>query len=169
MEDKQSSTYSELVDIAKSVMDSYKATDEEIRNLEEATQLQSKCRLWSIHRAGKITASNFESAVRTNPDKPAISLIRKLCYPQQHALSNSATKWEANAVEEFLGWYSMEHEDYSFSNCGFVMNKQYPFLGASPDGIVCCSCHGKYLLEVKCPYRCSNKELSEAVNNPSFF
>ena len=59
MEDKQSSTYSELVDIVKSVMDSYKATDEEIRNLEEATQLQSKCRLWSIHRAGKITASKI--------------------------------------------------------------------------------------------------------------
>jgi len=49
------------------------------------------------------------------------------------------------------------------------MNKQYPFLGASPDGIVYCSCHGKYLLEVKCPYRHCNMELREALNDPSLF
>ena len=57
-------------------MDSYKATDEEIRNLEDATQLQSKCRLWSINRAGRIIASNFKSGVWTNPNKPAVSLLR---------------------------------------------------------------------------------------------
>ena len=40
----------------------------------------------------------------------------------------------------------------------------------TPDGIVYYSCHGKYLLEVKCPYKCCNRELRDAaVNDPSFF
>ena len=76
MEDKQNSCYDELVDVSKSVMSSYQTTDEEIHNLEEASRLQSKCKLWSIHREGRITASNFKSAVRTNPNKPSVSLVK---------------------------------------------------------------------------------------------
>ena len=81
MDDKVNSTYSELVNAAHTVMSSYKVSDEEIHNLQEETQLQSKCRLWSIYRAGRITASNFKPAVQTDPDKPSISLVKKLCYP----------------------------------------------------------------------------------------
>jgi len=58
-EDKVSLSLEELVECAKSVMQSYQITDDEISNLEKATQLQSRCRLWSIHRAGRITASMF--------------------------------------------------------------------------------------------------------------
>ena len=106
MDDYQTSPYAELVDKACSVMSSYKITNEEILNLEEATHLQSKCKLWSIHRAGRITASNFKSALCTDPCKPSVSLVKRLWYPQQHAFSTSATRWgcehEANAVEDFL-------------------------------------------------------------------
>ena len=49
MEDKQKSSYDELVDVSKSVMSSYQTTDEEIHNLEEATRLQSKCRSTMEH------------------------------------------------------------------------------------------------------------------------
>ena len=34
----------------------------------------------------------------------------------------------------------------------------YPFLGASPDGLVCCSCCGKGLLEIKCPYSIRDRD-----------
>ena len=159
MEEKVGSTHEELVECAKSAIQSYHITEEEICNLENATQLQSKCRLWSIHRAGRITASNFKCAVRTNPDKPSVSLVKKICYPQQHAFTNSATRWgcehEATAVDEFFNWFSLDHDDPELLSCGFVISRKYPFLGASPDGIVTCTCHGNYLIEVKCPYRCT--------------
>ena len=85
MDDYLTLTYGELVERACSVMISYEVTDKEALNLEQATQLQSKCKLWSIHRAGRITASNFKSAVRTDPCNPSLSLVKRLCYPQQHA------------------------------------------------------------------------------------
>ena len=31
------------------------------------------------------------------------------------------------------------------------VSKEFPFLGASPDGLVHCTCHGRGLLEIKCP------------------
>ena len=156
----------------QSAMQSYQVTDDEICYLEKATRLQSKCKLWSIHRAGRITASNFKLAVRTNPNKPSISLVKKLFYPQQHTFTNSATRWvcehETTAVEEFFDWFTLEHDNPELSSCGFVNNKKYLSLGASHDGIVNCSCHGKHLIEVKCPYQCSNQGLEEAVKEPGF-
>ena len=88
MDDNQISTYVELVDRACSVS-SYKITDEKILNLEQAIQLQSKCKLWSIHRAGTTTAGNLKSAVRTDPCKPSVSLVKRLCYPEQRAIQSS--------------------------------------------------------------------------------
>ena len=94
-------------------------------------------------------AINFKSAVQTDLDKPSISLVKKLCYPQQYAFSTNAMRrgcdHESTVVEEFLYWFSVEHEDCNFSNCGFLIDKRYPFLGATPDGIMYCLYHGKYL------------------------
>ena len=33
------------------------------------------------------------------------------------------------------------------------IHPNYPYFGATPDGIVCCSCHGESLLEIKCPFK----------------
>lgn len=43
-----------------------------------------------------------------------------------------------------------------------MSNPKWPHLGASPDGIVLCSCCGKGALEIKCPY-CHHEEEVEAV------
>lgn len=128
------SVHEDLVESVKSTMQSYQVTNDEICNLEKETRLQSKCTLWSVHRAGRITATNFKLAVHTNPNQPFISLVKKLCYPQQHAFTSSATRWgcehETTAVEEFFDWFTLEHENPELSGCGFVINKNYPFLGA---------------------------------------
>lgn len=44
------------------------------------------------------------------------------------------------------------HADMSVVECGLVINPEWPHLGASPDGIVQCTCCGKGVLEIKCPY-----------------
>ena len=35
---------------------------------------------------------------------------------------------------------------------GLKINAHTPFLGASPDGLESCNCHGTEILEMKCPY-----------------
>ena len=51
---------------------------------------------------------------------------------------------------------------------GLVISTNWPFLGASLDGIVCCDSCGHGVIEVKCPYCVRNKHLEDAVKDKSF-
>lgn len=44
------------------------------------------------------------------------------------------------------------HTSFVSSASGFVIDHCHPYIGASPDGIVSCSCCGKGVVEVKCPH-----------------
>ena len=52
------------------------------------------------------------------------------------------------------------------SSCGLVLS--YPFLGASPDGLVLCECCGTGALELKCPYSPRDKNFIEIEAKESF-
>jgi len=43
------------------------------------------------------------------------------------------------------------HKNVSVTPCGLFIYPDKQYLGASPDGIVTCSCHPNKLLEIKCP------------------
>ena len=44
-----------------------------------------------------------------------------------------------------------------------------PYFGASPDGLVECSCCGTGTIEIKCPYKFRSKNLMEAAQDPKFY
>lgn len=48
---------------------------------------------------------------------------------------------------------SSQHSNFTVTQSGLHVSVEYPFLGASPDGIVSCSCCGTGLLEIKCPFK----------------
>jgi hypothetical protein len=41
--------------------------------------------------------------------------------------------------------------------------------GASPDGLIMCNCCSQGVLEVKCPFSCTDKTFLEATSESSFF
>jgi len=55
------------------------------------------------------------------------------------------------------------------SNSGLVINPQWPYIGASPDGIVECDCCGKGVLEIKCPYSHRGENILSAVTTDKQF
>ena len=55
------------------------------------------------------------------------------------------------------------HKHFKVVESGFFINLDFPFVGASPDGLVECSCHGKGLLEIKCPWTYRNLSMQEYV------
>jgi len=55
------------------------------------------------------------------------------------------------------------------SNSVLVINPQWPFIGACPDGIVECNCCGKGVLEIKCPYSHRGEEILSAVPSDKQF
>ena len=65
---------------------------EQVAKLERETRGQSSNKSWFLHRAGRITASNFRSVVVTNPCTPSQSLIKRICYPEAFKFKTAATK-----------------------------------------------------------------------------
>ncbi len=65
--------YSELLAIASD--DQFTVTEQQAMEAESKTKQQVNSCLWFQMRAGRITASRFKSACRTNPAQPSISLI----------------------------------------------------------------------------------------------
>ena len=126
--------------------------------------MQSKCKLWNNHRAGRITASNFRAVIKTNVEDSFMFL--RLCYPDTCIFFNAATSWGCEHKSDgFVPYYTVKHNDVDCKQSGLVVNPKHPFLGASPDEYVICSCHGKSLIEVKYPYQCHDKSAEEAVND----
>ena len=99
--------------------------------------------------------------------------MKKLCYPEAYKFSTAAVSWgcqhESDAVQDFLDSFAINHSDIGFCRSGLVINTKYPFLGASSDGVVSCSWHGKMLIEVKCPFRCSCWHFAKVAENVKNF
>lgn len=55
------------------------------------------------------------------------------------------------------------HKDYLLSESGLRISTAYPFLAASPDAVFDCSCHGRSVVEVKCPFKHSLVTVREAA------
>ena len=61
-----------------------------------------------------------------------------------------------------------EHPGLSVCKSGLVIHPLYPYMGASPDGLIKCRCCGPGVLEVKCPFSCKDKSFTEATAGTFF-
>jgi len=56
---------------------------------------------------------------------------------------------EQSAIESYTINASKSHEGLKVTTAGLFIDCESPFVGASPDGIIVCTCCGKGVLEVK--------------------
>ena len=65
-------------------------------------------------------------------------------------------KWgqrnEAVGKKLFMKGHKAIHNHVEFEEQGLYISDTYPFIGASPDGLISCKICGKFLIEIKCPY-----------------
>ena len=131
-------------------------TTEEAKVVEQQTRGQAKSRFWFRMRTGRITASYFKVVCHTDVNSPLLSLIMRICHPELSKFRGSATCWGCEHESTVRGKYESmnleKHCNFSVSDCGFFINFDYPFIGASPDGLVTCYCCGDGICEIKvCP------------------
>ena len=142
-------------------------------HLEDITQSQSSCRKWFKYRAGRVTASKLHAVVHTNPHQPSVSLLKCICYAEVNSFKSASTDWgrshEKQALESYNSAMQCDHESFKVTPCGFFISVDSPHLGASPDSLVSCTCHGLGIVEIKCPYSARNTTVNDAADNDSDF
>ena len=137
------------------VIKEIKVTEEEAEYLSKATQLQSESLLWFQHRCGHLTASKFLPPGRTKVESPSQSLIDDVLQnkpPPKTAALSWGIECEEVARKQYEELAKARHTSFMLQKTGLHVNPLYPHLGASPDGLVTCSCCGDGVLEIKCPY-----------------
>lgn len=101
---------------------------------------------------------------------PSLSLIKKICY--QNEFRSCATTWgqdhEATARRKYGDAMSSFHNSFTMKESGLLLHTSYPFLAASPDGTVTCSCCGNGCIEIKCPYKFQDNSIEEMINLGSY-
>ena len=56
------------------------------------------------------------------------------------------------AQDQYEALHAVQHTDSVCQASGLFLSIEYPMFGASPDGLVQCTCCGEGLVEIKCPY-----------------
>ncbi|PFX12884.1 Retrovirus-related Pol polyprotein [Stylophora pistillata] len=144
--------YQEIISKSKEVFGSL-TLSQQAELIEKSTRGQSNSQVWHQMRMARITASYFHRACHTNPESPSVSLIKEVCYGSQ--FKSNATKWgcenEKKALNDYTKAMKENHQEFTVKDSGFVINPDYPFLGATPDAMSSSTCHGKGCVEIECP------------------
>ncbi len=145
-EDYLSKSYIDLLEQCETVFDSISISHKQATNIEVATRDQAKSKLWFRFRSGRVTASRLKAACHTNLSQPSQSLIKSVCYPENYKFTSRATSWgcqhEKEAREAYICEIQTKHLNVTVTDRGLVIDPNYPYLGASPDGYVKCVCCG---------------------------
>ena len=141
--------------------------------VEESTRDQHNSKLWFKFCSGRITASIMKSVCRTDAANPSQNLIKQICYPQLFKFSSRQTDWGCAHERAGRNCYSEvkmkeSHSNFSVCDVGLVINPKWPYLGATPDGKVSCTCCGKGIIEIKCPYCHKESTIDNATQDKNF-
>ena len=112
-----------------------------------------------VHRAGRVTASLSKQAFNVSKlqdgNFPSSFINNIMQYKKE--VDVPATRYgksmELTARKAYIESVKSDHGDFSCVTTGLHVMKEKPFLGASPDGLISCKCHGEGVLEIKCPFK----------------
>ena len=146
--------------------------------IESKTRQQAGSDTWREQRKGRLTASmHHEIITKMNTlvkkkDVVVSKLVARIMGLTSDLRHIPAVKYEADsedsARKEFCKVHQTEHVGFKVEKCGLFVKPGRPYLAGSPDGIVTCQCHGKALLEIKCPYNIKDGVVQEEWEKTDF-
>lgn len=126
---------------------------EEAHAIEVATRGQKANRRWATEREVRLTSSDFGRICKTRDHESAEKMADRILLGS--SFTSQATrhglKYEKRALEKLS-----EIKVKNCRECGLYISTQFPFLGASPDGIID---QENACVEVKCPYAARNEKI----------
>ncbi|KAL1447539.1 hypothetical protein MTO96_044255, partial [Rhipicephalus appendiculatus] len=151
-----------LLEKASNFMSTFSVTEDTVKLVEVATRRQSNSPDWFLYRSGRVTASVMKRVCHTSIQRPSLSLLKAVCYPEKNVVKVPALTWgldhEKDAFEAYKAKEANKHHGFQCQRSGLHLSTAHPFIGASPDAIVSCSCCGRGVVEFKCPFLLKDAE-----------
>ena len=131
-------------------------TLQEIEQIDTLTTGQSSNKEWHRQRRGAITSSKFHIIIHGTPNAQEKYLGEIIRGESDFSKVPLSIKWgrchEELALSTYVRYMMNIHRDVEISQPGLLVHRVKPYLRASPDALVFCSCHGTRLVEVTCPW-----------------
>ena len=146
-------------------------TLDDSKRIEHETNGQRLCSAWFKERSRHLTSSLFGRIIkRRQPIFPKSILDQIQKTKVGRTVNAPSLQWGIDKEETVLAKYKENMtKPLQVISCGLMINPKWPWLGASPDGLVI---HGEKLsggLEIKCPYSKKNATILEACEDKTFF
>ncbi|XP_062617247.1 uncharacterized protein LOC134278956 [Saccostrea cucullata] len=138
-----------LQDVAKHI------TLSEVNRIPHLTLGQSDNPMWKYQRLGRLTASNFYRAIHYQGQNENNSIVKSVLGLYAEFSTNAVNygkEMELVAREKYVSIMSPKLVSFSAEETGLHVYADFPYLAASPDGLVNCKCCPPGLVEIKCPY-----------------
>ena len=158
---------SNLTDKQQEFVKSYlEVKNSNVFELEKKTLLQSLSFAWYEERKKRLTASNFGLLIKRRQGIYPKAILQKL---KNKKFKSVACEWGKDNENRAINSYECASStDSAVEKAGLIVNPKWPWLGASPDGIL--KKDGKIIaIEVKCPYSKRNMSIKEACTDIRFF
>ena len=145
------------------------ASETDIKHIAELTVDQNESDMWHTARSCRITASKCHDVmtrmktIDKDSSQNTNNLVRQLLYSKNICTSamEKGRIWEEKAFMKYRKIMELEkHSKLSVTKNGLIISKDI-ILGASPDGLISCECHGKGVLEIKSATKFEHKDPNE--------
>ncbi|KZS20837.1 Uncharacterized protein APZ42_012369, partial [Daphnia magna] len=165
----------EIQSLCEDLIINYSVNIEQQSIIERITRSQATCKNWYKIREGRVTASKVYQVTRTSLQNPSKSLLQQVVYPMDSLFQSQATQWgikhessAINLLKQLMNTNKL-HQEFVVSENGLYVSLSHGYLAATPDGISHCKCHGKAVIEVKCPFSHKDRTLEQAaIIDPNF-
>ena len=129
----------------RAIVDSLTLSEEEREILRQNTAREKD--LWFEARKGRITASNVHAIFNMRKTTSGARMVDQILYDAGKDLTVDSLQYGRVNEEIAIIQYENEMECNVTRPVGLVVHKSYPFLAATPDGLI----NDDLILEVKCP------------------
>lgn len=126
-------------------------SQEKIEQVEIQTRQQDKSPEWHKYRSCRATASLFYTITHARTGQKHI--LEKIMHPKD---TNTKAITHGKIYEEITKIQYESEFGINIQKCGLFINKDYPFLAASPDGLI----GEETVVEIKCPYSARHKPIN---------
>lgn len=115
---------------------------------------------WMELRRNLLTSSNFGKVIKRRKTNPCANMVKNMLYRPN--LSHVTSIHHGITNEPIAREQLSEILEEEISSCGLFIDKNIPYFGASPDGIIKRS---NTLIEIKCPLAPYKMGIDEAIKN----